>query len=103
MQSLSTGTKILPEKLKLADNDCLTDSLPTKGLFKESTTGSSTGETPTEPFSEHLSQTQANASAAGTPATSELAIDKSSVNCTDTVETLDFSGADDLLISPIHI
>lgn len=94
MQSPSSGTGRLPKKLKLADNDCLTDSLPTEGLFNEPATDGSTGETPTEPFSEHPSKTPTNASATGTPATSEPANDKSSANCTNTAEALDFSGTD---------
>jgi hypothetical protein len=103
MQSLSTGTGRLPKKLKLADNDRPTDSLPTKGLFNEPATDGSTGETPTEPLSEHPSETPTNASATGTSATSELAIDKSSANCTDTAEALDFPGMDDLPTSAINI
>jgi hypothetical protein len=95
MQGPSTGTSRLPKKLKLADNECLTDSLPTEGPFKEPATGGSTSETP---FSEHPSETPTNASA-----TSEPTIDKSSVNCPDTAEAPDSSNTDDLPTSAIHI
>jgi len=103
MQSPSTGTGRLPKKLKLADNDRPTNSLSTKGLFNEPATDGSTGETPTKPLSEHPSETPTNASTTSTSATSELAIDKSSANCTDTAEALDFPGTDDLPTSAIHI
>jgi hypothetical protein len=98
MQGPNTGTGRLPKKLKLADNECLTDSLPTEGPFKEPATDGSTSETPTEPFGEHPSETPTNASA-----TSEPTIDKSSVNCPDTAEAPDSFDTDNLPTSAIYI
>jgi hypothetical protein len=98
MQGLSTRTSRLPKKLKLADNECLTNSLPTEGPFKEPATNGSTSETPTEPFSKHLSKTPTNAFA-----TNEPTINKSSVNCLDTAKALDSFDIDNLPTSAIHI
>jgi hypothetical protein len=98
MQGPSTRTNRLPKKLKLADNECLIDSLPIEGPFKEPTTSGSTSETPTKPFSKHPSETPTNASAASKPT-----INKSSVNCLDTAKAPDSSNIDDLPTSTIHI
>jgi hypothetical protein len=98
MQGPSTGTGRLPKKLKLADNECLTNSLSTEGPFKEPATDGSISETFTEPFGEHLSETSTNASAM-----SEPTIDKLSMNCPDTAKALDSSDMDDLPTFAIHI
>lgn len=90
MQSPSSRTGRLPKKLKLADNDCLTNSLPIEGLFNEPATNSSTDKTPTIPLIEHPSETLTNIFATGIPTTSEPANNKSSANYIDTTEALDF-------------
>ena len=99
MQGSNIGTGRLAKKPKLADDD----TLPTAGPFKVPATDGSTNENPTEPLSEHPSETPTNASATSTPSTSEPTIDKSSADCPDTVEALDSSGTDDLPTSATHI
>lgn len=107
MQGPSAVTGRLAKKPKPPDDKCLTDDLPTDDSFEEHAGDGSTGETPTEIHNEHHrehpSETSTNASATGTPATSESTIGRSSTNCPDTAQGLDPSGTDDLPTSATHI
>ena len=99
MQGSNTGTSRLVKKQKLANDD----TVPTNGSFKKPAADGSTIETPLEPYGELPSEIPTNASATNTPATSESTVDKSSVDCPETVEDLDLQGTDDLPTSTTHI
>jgi hypothetical protein len=91
----NTGTGRPAKKPKLADDNTITDALPTNGASKEPATDDSTSETAAE--------TSANPPANGKSATSEPAINRSYIDNTNTVEAPESSNAADLPTSATHI
>jgi hypothetical protein len=88
----NTGTGRLVKKLKLTDNNIITDILPVSDepAFVYS-------------MSEPVTETSANLPVIRKSATSEPAINRSYIDNTNTVNTLEPSNVADLLISPIHV
>ncbi|PMD21287.1 hypothetical protein NA56DRAFT_703465 [Hyaloscypha hepaticicola] len=102
LQCSNTGTSKRTKKPKLPDNECLTDTLPTEGPFKEPATNGFTSNCPTEPQDEpshdHPSVTPPDTAVTSISATSEPTVDYP-----DITEALESSGMDDLPISATHI
>jgi hypothetical protein len=91
----NTGTGRPAKKIKLADDNVITNVLPTNGAFKEPAIDNSTSETAAEIFT-HLS-------AFSQSATSEPIINKLYIDNTNTVEAPESSNAADLPTSATHI
>jgi len=91
----NTGTGRPVKKPKFADDNAITDALPTNGVSKEPATDDSTSETAAE--------TSVNPPVNGKSATSEPAINRLDVDNINTAEVLESSNVANLPTFAIHI